>query len=138
MTDKKDKPLSLADLEINLEELEAYIERERALGELRKKHSYVGDLIRVLMPLPNGLSRQMVLHYLNKQRQKDGLPIPPSFDNAVQSSYNQHSIDSDVFRKRKVPESEAIFYSPEGKGSGKWAVNRERAAAWLRARLQES
>jgi len=48
MTDKKDKPLSLADLEINLEELEAYIERERALGELRKKHSYVGDLIRVL------------------------------------------------------------------------------------------
>lgn len=86
------------------------------------------------MGRPNGLSRQMVLHDLERQRKKDGLPIPESFEEAVQSSYNQHSIDSVVFRKRNLPDTEAIFYAPGGKGSGRWALNTERAIAWLKSR----
>jgi hypothetical protein len=80
----------------------------------------------------------MVLHDLYRQRKKDGLPIPQSFEEAVQSSYNQYSIDSAVFKKRNLPDSEAIFYAPGGKGSGRWAVNNERASAWMKARLKES
>jgi hypothetical protein len=130
------KTLSLGDIEIDLDDLFADIERYQQFKELRKDHSYVADLIRLLSPRPGGLSRRMILHDLERQRRKDGLPIPPKFEEAVQSSYNQHSRDSAVFRKRNLPESEAIFYSPEGKGSGRWAVNREHAARWLKAQLQ--
>jgi hypothetical protein len=108
------KQLTIEDLDIDIEELQAFIRRERELNALRKKHSYVGDLIQTLMGRPNGLSRQMVLHDLYRRRRNDGLPIPKSFEEAVQSSYNQHSIDSVVFKKRNLPESEAIFYAPGG------------------------
>jgi len=40
-----------------------------------------------------------------------------------------------VFAKRKAPDTDGLFYSPEGKGSGVWAVNRDRAAAWLKVKL---
>jgi hypothetical protein len=113
-------------------EFEIWFERYMALKDARRDHPYVGDIIRVLMPYANGLRRSMVLHELERQRKADGLPIPPTFEAAVQSSYNQHSIDSSVFRKRHAPDTEGIFYSPEGKGSGRWAVNRARALPWLK------
>jgi DNA repair photolyase len=100
-------------------------------------HPYVVDLIRVLEPhAPNGLARQSVLRALEKNRADAGLRIPPKFEQAVQRVYNWYSIDSTVFAKRKVTESEGLFYSPAGKGSGIWAINRDRAAAWLKAKLE--
>lgn len=108
-----------------------------ALKEARQRHPYVDDLIRVLLPYPDGLRRALVLRELGKQRKQDGLPIPPSFETAVQSSYNHHCEESDVFRKRAAPPEEGLFHSPGGKGSGRWAVHRGRALAWLKARLGE-
>ncbi len=118
-------------LEQALRELEA----KEAAKELRRQHPYLMDLIEVLQPYPRGLSRQIVLHTLEKRRQRDGLPIPPKFEQAVQSVYNRHCVDSLVFIKRKTPLSEGLFHSPGGKGSGTWAVHSERAAAWLRTKL---
>jgi hypothetical protein len=134
MIDEKDP---LVDLFGSREEHHSWLKKFHALNEARHSHPYVADLIRVLLPFSNGLRRSMVMHELKKRRKKDGLPIPPSFEESVQSSYNQHSVDSSVFRKRKAPDSEGLFYSPDGKGSGRWAVNRERAGAWLRARLDD-
>ncbi len=116
---------------------------EKFLGELReeievkrkrKEHTYVEDLIRLLLPYKDGLSRGIVLDWLERQRKEDGLPIPVTFEKAVQSAYNQNCADSAVFRKRSLPASEAPFYSPGGSGSGKWAVDPERAEKWLRKR----
>jgi hypothetical protein len=135
MSDEKDP---LDELFGSAEHLDAWLKKHYALRDARSKHPYVADLIRVLLPYANGLRRSLVMHELEKQRKKDGLPIPSSFEEAVQSSYNHHSIDSVVFAKRKAPESDGIFYSPEGKGSGKWAVNRERARSWLKAKVAES
>lgn len=100
----------------------------------RREHTYVADLIRLLLPHKHGLSRGLVLHRLERQRHDTRLPIPPRFEEAVQSAYNQNCVDSSVFRRRGLPESEAPFYSPGGKGSGTWAVNPERARNWLEKR----
>lgn len=110
------------------------LNEERKLKQKRKKHTYVEDLIRLLLSYKGVLSRRMVLDMLEQQRKKDGLPIPPNFDAAVQSAYNQNCVDSAAFSKRKLPDSEAPFFWPEGPGSGKWAVDSERAQKWFRNR----
>lgn len=112
------------------------IEAEEAHKRLRRQHPYVLDLIEVLRPYPRGLARQNVLQALENRRHSDGLPIPPKFEAAVQSTYNRHCVDSSVFIKRKAPISEGLFYSPGGKGSGIWAAHLGRAMAWLNANLE--
>jgi hypothetical protein len=118
-------------------ELEGVLQRYYALKEARQRHPYVGDLIRVLLPYPEGSRRALVIFELEKQRRQDGLPIPAAFKAAVQSSYNHYSQDSDIFKKRGAPEGEGLFYSPTGKGSGRWAVHPERALGWLKTKLGE-
>lgn len=118
-------------LEQALQELAA----KEAEKSCRRQHPYVLDLMEVLKPHPHGFARRSVLHTLEKNRQRDGLPIPPKFEEAVQSVYNRHCVDSMVFTKRKAHLSEGLFYSPGGKGSGTWAVHPERAAAWLKMKL---
>ncbi|HEV7960656.1 MAG TPA: hypothetical protein VGP01_06460 [Rhizomicrobium sp.] len=121
--------------ELFAREFQGVLEKYYALKEARQKHPYVGDLIAVLLPFPAGLRRALVIYELEKQRKQDGLPIPASFEAAVQNSYNHYSEDSEVFRKREAPSAEGLFYSPDGKGSGRWAVHPDRALQWLKARL---
>jgi len=116
-------------------EVQGVLKKYHALKEARQKHPYVGDLIAVLLSYPGGLRRSLVIYELEKQRTQDGLPIPTSFEAAVQNSYNHYSEDSEVFRKRAAPSAEGLFYSPDGKGSGRWAVHAERALKWLKARV---
>jgi hypothetical protein len=118
-------------------EFQSVLKKYHALRETRQKHPYVGDLIALLLPYPAGLRRSLVIYELEKQRKQDGLPIPASFEGSVQSSYNHYSEDSEIFRKRDAPSGERLFYSPEGKGSGRWAVHPERALEWLKSRLGE-
>ena len=112
------------DIEINIEDI---LETIR-VKELRKGHTYVEDLIRVLLPHKGGLTRGMVLHILEKNRRDVGLPIPPKFENAVQRAFNQNCLGYSGFDKRNLSDVEAPFYAPGGKGSGVWAVN----PAWLK------
>ena len=96
------------------------IEEELASKDLRRKHPYVMDLVRLLLPHKDGMQRQRVLKELQNQREKDHLPIPDKFEEAVQSAYNQHCVDSSVFQKRDKLASEALFHTP---GRGIWALN---------------
>lgn len=121
-----------------LERVMREFQAKEAAKELRRQRPYLMDLIEVLQPYPRGLSRQMVLHNLEKRRQRNGLRIPPKFEEAVQSVYNRHCVDSLVFIKRKARLSEGLFHSPGGKGSGIWAVHSERAAAWFTTKLVNS
>lgn len=116
----------------NIDQLLADVEQKEASRKLRRKHPYTKDLIEVLLPYPKGLTRTVVIACLERQRRENGLPIPVKFEHVIQSVYNHHSIDSSVFKKRGAPESEGLFYSPQGKGSGQWAVREAEAQAWLR------
>jgi hypothetical protein len=118
-------------------EFENVLKNYYALKEARQRHPYVADLIAVLLPYPDGLTRALAIYELEKQRRQEGLPIPASFETAVQNSYNHYSEDSDVFNKRQAAGDEGLFFSPAGKGSGRWAVNPDRALRWLKARLGE-
>ena len=105
------------------------IEEDLALKSLRRQHPYVVDVFFLLLPYEDGMSRQKVLEGLENQRMRDGLPIPPKFEQTVQSSYNQHCVDSAVFRKRSKAPSEALFRTPR---RGIWALApRARALALM-------
>ena len=110
------------------------IDEENQLKRKRKGHTYVEDLISVLLPYKEGLPRSIVLDHLERRREADGLPIPENFEQAVQSAYNQNCVDSSVFRKGNLPNSAAPFFSPGGSRSGIWAVNPDQAEKRRRKR----
>ena len=59
----------------NLARLLREIEEERQLKKRRKEHTYVEDLMRLLLSYKDGLRRSIVLDRLEKQRKKDGFPF---------------------------------------------------------------
>lgn len=121
--------LNLTDAE--WDELLREVEAKRQTKRLRRDNPYVLDLIRVLYHRGNGMSRGMILHFVRKNRERLGLPMPRTFDDTVQQSCERFCIDSDVFKERKSPRSEALFCWPHGKGRGHWAIIRKNADAWL-------
>jgi hypothetical protein len=114
--------------------LEEYEAREAA-RQVRRDNPYVLDLI---LPHRRGLRRPLVLDLLHKSRRDRNLPIPSNFDETVQSVFQQHCADSAVFKKKGKLQSEALFYWPDGKGAGKWAIYADRAEVWLKDRTAEA
>jgi hypothetical protein len=120
--------------------LDEFLERAGeiiAARQLKKDNPYLLDLIKILKPFPQGLRRRFVMDRMISNRKARGLDIPEEFEATVQSAYNHHSVDSLVFKKRGAPAADGLFFSPTGKGSGKWALNQERARSWLIARIGE-
>lgn len=100
----------------------------------RRDNPYVADLVEVMWPHGDtGLSRRKIIDTLERSRREKGLPVPDRFEETVQSAFNQHCMQSTVFRKRKVP-TEGLFSSRRDGASAIWAVYRERAKAWLIAK----
>jgi hypothetical protein len=123
--------IDLSDLEITGDDLRQYQEAWDA-KLLKSKHPYVLDLIKVLAAYKKPLRRMAVIGLLRSSRMGLGLPIPPRFDHAVQRSLEYHCMDSDVFKNRKVADSEALFCWPKEKGKGIWALIPENAKVWVR------
>ncbi|MDZ4371577.1 MAG: hypothetical protein U1C74_09185 [Phenylobacterium sp.] len=121
--------------DFDLDELMKWYDEHLAAKRLRSENPQVRDLIEVLLPHPKGLGRSWAIDEIEKRRRAKGLSIPLKFEASVQSAYNQHSVDSVVWRKRGSPVVDGLFHSPDGKGSGKWAVYPDRAAKWLRSKL---
>jgi hypothetical protein len=94
------------------------------------RHPYIFDLIKVLAPRQK-LKRTIALDWIYKSRTELGLPIPRTFNNTVQSSFQYYCSEASAFMKRNGPSSEALFYFADGKGEGVWAVNLENARAWV-------
>jgi hypothetical protein len=126
--------LDLSDLEITDEALRE-IQKAWEARLLRLKNPYVFDLIKALARYPK-CRRIIVLDTVHRNRKNAGLPIPRSFDDTVQRALEYYCIDSDVFRARKVPMSEALFCWPEGKGAGVWALIHANARPWVRAHIE--
>lgn len=107
-------------------------EVQSAKNKLKIENPWVLDLIRVLWPYNRfGLRRVDVIDRIRQMRRPKGL-LPKKSESAIQSAFNRYSEDSLVFQKSGMLSDEAIFFSPKGKGSGIWAVHRDRAEAWLR------
>jgi hypothetical protein len=82
---------------------------------------------------PRAQRRTYVLTLLRSNRTRAGLPVPRTFDDAAQRALEYYCLDSDVFKERKVSESEALFCWPKGKGAGVWGLIRENARRWVLA-----
>ena len=123
----------MSDQKINmtLEEFENFdIEAYYAARTLRRERPWTYDIIRVLWGSRSSISMQSLCRELWQMRNPSGLPMPKEFTATVQSALNKHTSQSSRWSRK--PEDD-LFCSPEGKGSGTWAVYRPRAAAWLKA-----
>jgi hypothetical protein len=107
--------------------------RDAEAKQLKNENPYVLQLIRVLWPFgERGLARRHVIERVWRLRNEIGVAMPKAFGATVQSAYNHHCEHSDVFVARNVSLDEALFYPVGRKGSGQWAINRNRAETWLR------
>ena len=88
-------------------------------GKATRDHTYIADLVRVLLPHEEGMARQRLLAELENQRHKDGLRIPFKFEQAVQAAYNSYCKDSLVYQKRPGGRFEALFHTL---APGVWAL----------------
>ena len=102
------------------------------------KRAWTADVIRVL----TGTSTYMTMNQLTRRlwelRNHSGLNMPKAFTETVQSTLNHHTSQSKVWKKNGSRPEDDLFYSPRGKGSGEWAVHRDRAAAWLEAKAEDT
>ncbi len=101
------------------------------LKQSRRDRPWVRDLIAVLGPRTTGIDMDELVRTLWQMREKT-LPMPKAFRNTVQSRLNHYTRQSAVYWSKSARPEDDLFYSPKGKGSGTWAVHRDRAAAWLK------
>lgn len=123
--------LGLLEPEFDLDAALRQIEATETLKKRRHENPWARDLIRVLWRYPRGGRRLVIIEEVWHLRQATNLPVPRKFEHTVQSIFNHHSSQSTVWNGKQEDD---IFYSREGKGSGIWAVHRDRAEAWLRRR----
>ena len=100
---------------------------------IQEDHLYLLDLVRVLEPCPAGLRRWSVMRRIRKNRDMARLPIPRNMEDAVERVFNNHCAASNYFKKLGTAPEKALFYWPEGKSGGVWAVYSDRAKSWLKA-----
>lgn len=91
---------------------------------------WLRDIIRILSSRTAGLHIDQLEHML-WQLQYPATPMPDRFRVQLQSLLSRYTSQSVVFRQRSGRPADDLFFSPEGKGSGTWAVHRAAASAWL-------
>ncbi len=117
--------------DVEFEEAYPRAAAEDKLKKLRTERPWTFDIIRVLWGTTAYKSMAELTKELWDIRRPSGLPMPKEFDRTVQSFLNTHTSQSSRWNGR--PEDD-LFYSPRGKGSGTWAVRRETAERWLKAK----
>ena len=115
--------------------LKAHCQLAEEKNQRRRQNPWLLDLVQVLLPIKQ-MHTQAVIRELWKRRKDHGFEPPKEFRNTVQSAYNSNCEGYSKFQKKrkKKPEFEPLFYSPEGKGTGIWAVHHHRALAWIKSR----
>jgi hypothetical protein len=102
--------------------------------EARKQKSdnpMILDLIEALLPAgPDGMPRPRAIEIVERSRRAKNMPMPIKFEESVQSTFNQHCFESEVFKKRGSGDG-AIFHTRRVGKYAYWSVNREQARAWL-------
>jgi hypothetical protein len=122
-----------------LDELLQKAEAKQAASNLRRENPYALHLIKVLAPYgTNGLARVDAIYRVWQLRRPTDVNMPKEVVGTVQSAYNHHCADSNVFKRRSGKPEEALFHPVGGKGSGRWAVDLDKAKAWLKGKRLEA
>jgi hypothetical protein len=104
----------------------------------RHDNPYVATLIEILFPYgERGMPRRHAIDSVEGCRRDKGLCIPKSFDEVVQSAFNQHCVTSAVFRRRNCP-ADGLFSSRRDGSNAIWVMHADRADAWLRAHKRQA
>jgi hypothetical protein len=103
------------------------------LAEIEKQIERLGGgwaayLVRALWDHPTGLDRQRVIDAVLEEALTRGRPIPRSFENTIQATFQQHNSASNAFRGSAHND---IFEFVGDKGSGVWGLRRAQALAWM-------
>lgn len=133
---KKGIQISLEDIDLDLDSFDVKeyvreVRRKEELNKKRKNQPWIYDIVQVLWMSQSYLSMDQLTKAVWKSRQMSGLPMPERFSETVQSALNRYTSQSSQFRGGT---DDDLFYSPKGKGSGTWAVHRDRAAKWLKSK----
>jgi hypothetical protein len=96
-------------------------------------HTWTADIIRVLSGHTTAMPMKELCRRLWALRNHSALKMPKAFTETVQSALNQHTSQSERWRKNGSRPEDDLFYSPRGKRTGEWAMHRDRAAAWFEA-----
>ncbi len=108
---------------------EADFVAERRLQEDRL---YLLDLIRVLKPHAAGLRRWSVMRKIRAYREAAGFPSGHRMEDTIERLFRNHCADAAKFKRRDTAPDTALFFWPQGKLGGVWAVHADRAEAWLK------
>ena len=101
--------------------------------QIETEHLYLLDLIEVLLPHPAGLRRWVIMRSIRKSHELAGRPISHKFEDRVERVFRNHCADSIIFKKQNIAPEKALFYWPQGKAAGLWAVYAEKAQTFLNA-----
>jgi hypothetical protein len=92
--------------------------------------AFVTEIIQVLLARSAGLHMEQLEEILWKSRRADA-PMPRQFRNVVYGTLSHYTSQSALFRQKRRRSCDDLFFSPGGKGSGTWAVHRDKAQVWL-------
>lgn len=93
--------------------------------------AYIRDLIAVLQGHPSGRRRWSIMNAIRTNRRNAGLDIPHQIENEVERAFLEYCADSENFKKRGLPPERALFYWPQGRVAGVWAVYPDRAESFV-------
>jgi hypothetical protein len=96
---------------------------------VKERNPYVVYLIKILWKYRNGLERRVALDWIRKLREAGGLESPKSLDETIRTAFNQHNSQTSAFR---FSAEDDLFYTPEGRNAGTWAVHQDLAREWLK------
>ena len=94
-------------------------------------HAVLADLIAVLRANPTGLRRWSVMRAMRARSKLRNREIMPKFEDDVERVFRRHCSGDSVRAATAADSATELFYRPDERAGEVWALNTERAKAWL-------
>ena len=116
-------------------EMDDWSRRRKDKENWDKQHTYVIDMIKVLLGRKHGMRNVDFHAAVWAKRHAGGEPIPKKFAETIESVLNRYSSQRAVFRTRGRTDEDDLFFSPS---RGYWMLHSDqRARKWYKRRTGE-